>query len=44
MELTQLNNKFLILKEYKDNKHNIIIKKCQVVQFQPLVFHPLQRD
>ena len=41
MELTQLNNKFLILKEYKDN---IIIKKCQVVQFQPLVFHPLQRD
>jgi hypothetical protein len=31
MELTILNNKFLILKEYKDNNDNIIIKKCQIV-------------
>ena len=44
MELTKLNNKFLIIKEYKDNNDNIIIKECQVVLFQPLVFHPLQSD
>jgi hypothetical protein len=37
----ELNNKFSIQKEYKDNNDNIIIKKCQVVLFQLQMFHPL---
>ena len=37
-------NKFLIIKEYKENYNNIIIKKCQLVLFQLPMFQPLQRD